>query len=35
MKSKIDRILSEINKKKEELKNEYFKLKEKYGFRIE
>jgi hypothetical protein len=34
MKSKINKILEEINLKKEELKNEYSKLKEKYGFKI-
>lgn len=32
MKSKINIILSEIDKKKEELKSEYHKLMDKYGF---
>jgi hypothetical protein len=32
MKSKINLILTEIDKKKDELKLEYSNLKEKYGF---
>ena len=35
MRSKINKILQDIEKKKQELKKEYEKLKEKYGFRIE
>jgi len=34
MKSKISDILSEIDNKKQELKNEYLKLKDKYWFKI-
>jgi hypothetical protein len=34
MNSKINDILSEIDKKKQELKQEYLKIKEKYGFII-
>jgi hypothetical protein len=34
MRSKINKILDDINKKKQELKVEYSKLKEKYGFKI-
>lgn len=34
MKSKISEILNEISKKRSELKNEYLKLKEKYGFTV-
>jgi len=35
MKSKINRILKEIQNKRDELSNEYAALKEKYGFKIE
>ncbi len=35
MKSKINKILQEIQSKRDELSIEYSKLKEKYGFRIE
>ncbi|MDP2090035.1 MAG: hypothetical protein Q8K30_00430 [Candidatus Gracilibacteria bacterium] len=34
MKSKINIILAEIEKKREELKHEYFKLMDRYGFTI-
>jgi Txe/YoeB family toxin of Txe-Axe toxin-antitoxin module len=35
MRDKINQLLQDIEKKKLELKNEYEKLKEKYGFKIE
>ncbi|MCD5380786.1 hypothetical protein LR004_02565 [Candidatus Gracilibacteria bacterium] len=35
MKSKINKILQDIQNKREELSVEYSKLKEKYGFRVE
>ena len=35
MQSKINKILIEIQNKRDELSNEYAKLKEKYGFKIE
>ena len=35
MKSKINKILSDIQSKKDELRVEYAKLKEKYGFKVE
>ena len=34
MRSKINKILEDISKKREELASEYSKLKEKYGFKI-
>jgi Txe/YoeB family toxin of Txe-Axe toxin-antitoxin module len=35
MKDRIYKLLEEIKKKKQEISNEYEKLKEKYGFKIE
>jgi Txe/YoeB family toxin of Txe-Axe toxin-antitoxin module len=35
MRDKINQLLQDIEKKKLELKKEYEKLKEKYGFKIE